>query len=83
MSPKTSTSVEKQRVFVDWQAIKANGQHGETPLTSDLLDATANLLDIVGHHDHFAVLIYRERSTVAPRPTLDHPGATSRTDFDT
>jgi hypothetical protein len=50
---------------------------------SDLLDTTASLFDIVGHHEDFTVLIHRERSTVAPRPTLDHPGATSSTNFDT
>ena len=60
VSTETSTSVEKQCVFVDWQAIKANGQHGETPLASGPLEATVNLGNIVGHHEYFTVLIHGE-----------------------
>ena len=60
VSTKTRTSIEKQCVLVDWQAIKANSQHGETPLTSGLLEATVNLGNIVGHHEYFTVLIHGE-----------------------
>ena len=60
MSTETCASVEKQCVLVDWQAIKANGQHGEAPLTSVLLEAPLSLGNIVGHHEYFTVLIHGE-----------------------